>query len=468
MTNESFDPRVADWLRREAPPAASGEVLARIVARTRDVPQRGRLSLWAHSRAAPARILVAVAAVIAAVVLLVPNLLAPPPVGPGPSPADSIAPTLPSPSESAGPAETPAPASTPSPDGAPDTSEEWAVVELPNPAPGSYQGGVPADVVAGGPGLVAVGSARPCCAEVTYDDEPWQVGIWTSPDGLDWNLVPDLDTFGRAGLVAVALDPQTGRMLAVGYEIPPPIDTGHGGTIWRSENGIDWIGVEGAEGIFHDVLRVPSGWVIGGTVDGSPAVLTSEDLGSWTTTLLDGEGRVEHLAVAADGRIAAFGCRTEGSESSCDPVAWSSPDGDTWAEGTIDALRIEDVTAWRGGFVATGHREPGTSSRSWISSDGTSWEAGPEIRGASIAAVIEVDGRLIAGGSAPGDNGIQAPRLWVSDDGLEWEALTEPTPAQDQTSGFIRTLVALPDRIIALGGAFFIDGSGPIAWTSER
>lgn len=470
MTKEPFDTRVADWLRREAPPAASAEVMERIVAGTRDVPQRGRLSLWVHSAGTPARVSIAVAAVIVAVMLLVPNLLAPPPIGPSPSPTDSIAPTSPSASGSADPAATPTSAPTASPDGA-DAGGDWAAVELENPAPGFIRGGLPLDVVAGGPGLVAVGSATPCCADTSYEHEPWQVAIWTSPDGLDWELVPDLDTFGRAGLRAVALD-QTGLMLAVGYDVEPPIDAGsvgwsERGTVWRSENGVDWIGVGGVEGVFRDVVRTPSEWVIGGTVDGAPAVFISEDLVSWTTTLLEGEGRVEHLAVTADGRIAALGCRTAASAPSCDPVAWSSPDGDAWTEGSIDALRVDDVTPWQDGFVATGHPTGGRGSRSWISTDGTSWEAGPEIPGAFVAAVIEVDGRLIAGGYAPGEDGIQEPRLWESDDGLEWEPLGQPERVQDQTSGSVWTLIALPDRIIALGEAFVI-GAEPAAWTSER
>lgn len=464
MTKDPFDPGLAAWLRDEVPPAADHHLVERIVASTRDMRQRGRWSLWAHSTGVPVGLSVATAAAVVAVALLLPNLLSPAPVGPSPSPSDGT------------PSEPPSPDSTPAATASPDEpsgADAWAVTELPNPAPGSYAGGLPSEVVAGGPGLVAIGSARPCCADVTHEDDPWQVGLWTSTDGLDWELVPDLDTFGRAGLDAVAVDPQTGLMVATGYNVQPPADDGSGGwseegTVWRSQNGIDWVGVEGVAGVFHDIVRAPWGWVIGGIDDGAPAVYISDDLDTWTTISLGGEGHVEHLAVGTDGRTVAVGCRGDRVEAPCNPVAWSSLDGEAWDEGGIDALRVSAVTGWQDGFVATGLSEAGVAV-SWISTDGTTWQAGPEIgsSGTSMMTVVQVDGRLIAGGSAPNDEGVAGQRLWVSDDGLTWEPLAEPDAIPGQTSGSVLALGALPDRIIALGQAF-VSGGQPVAWTGER
>lgn len=468
MTKDPFDPGLAAWLRDEAPPAADHHLVERIVASTRDMPQRGRWTLWAYSTGVPVGLSVATAAAVVAVALLLPNLLSPAPIGPSPSPSDGT------PSEPPSAPESPdsTPAVTASPD-EPSGADAWAVTEMPNPAPGSYAGGLPSDVVAGGPGLVAIGSARPCCADVTHEDDPWQAAVWTSTDGLDWELVPDLDTFGRAGLRAVAVDPQTGLMVATGYNVQPPTDDGsigwsEEGTVWRSQNGIDWVGVQGVAGVFHDIVRAPWGWVIGGIVDGAPAVHISDDLDVWTTISLGGEGRLDHLAVGTNGRIVAVGCRGDGVAAPCNPVAWSSVDGEAWDESGIDALGISAVTSWLDGFVAIGMNETG-AAMSWISTDGITWEADPGVDPpvTSMVAVVQVDGRLIAGGSAPNDDGVAGPRLWVSDDGLSWEPLAEPDVLPGQFSGYILALTALPDRVVALGEAW-VSGGQPAAWTSER
>ncbi|MBA3586548.1 MAG: hypothetical protein H0W41_02805 [Chloroflexi bacterium] len=125
-----------------------------------------------------------------------------------------------------------------------------------------------------------------------YDDDPWQVAIWTSTDGTAWELVPDLDSFGRAGLRDIASSDE-GLMVAIGYEVLPPEEGSQdpftqAGKIWRSENGIDWIAVEGIAGQFGDVAYRQGEWVVVGAIDGRAVIHTSADLVNWSTAMLDG------------------------------------------------------------------------------------------------------------------------------------------------------------------------------------
>lgn len=112
-------------------------------------------------------------------------------------------------------------------------------------------------VAVGGPGLVAVGTAGEA-------DNPWNPAVWTSPDGLSWTLVPPTElpgdepmfdvVAGGPGLVAVG-----GRSVwtspdGLTWTIGPPPFSAHlwsvtsvgselvavGSGVWTSVDGVTW------------------------------------------------------------------------------------------------------------------------------------------------------------------------------------------------------------------------------------
>ncbi len=85
-------------------------------------------------------------------------------------------------------------------------------------------------VIAGGPGLVAVG------AEGSVAERDWVAAVWTSIDGITWSRVPhDEEVFGGAESQAMASVTVGGPgLVAVGYD-------------WLGENGdvdaVVWTGM---------------------------------------------------------------------------------------------------------------------------------------------------------------------------------------------------------------------------------
>ena len=110
-------------------------------------------------------------------------------------------------------------------------------------------------VIAGGPGLVAVGAAG--------SDDASDAAVWTSRDGFTWSRVPDDEaafggegfqemlsvTAGGPGLVAVGSDDSGDDIVAA---------------VWTSPDGITWSRVPDDESVFggtgfHEMLSVTAG-----------------------------------------------------------------------------------------------------------------------------------------------------------------------------------------------------------------
>ena len=115
-----------------------------------------------------------------------------------------------------------------SPDG-----RNWSRASGANPdlgGPGDQQMSA---VVAGGPGLVAVGGER------VGDQGEGDAAVWTSPDGQDWTLVPDPDSvfggFSRQDMRSVTLGGP--GLVAVGTEFT---DRGDRAAVWTSSDGLAW------------------------------------------------------------------------------------------------------------------------------------------------------------------------------------------------------------------------------------
>ena len=457
MTDHELDPRIASWLRHEAPPMANPALTDAILGATRGTRQHGA---WLGRRPWLGRAVLAAGAL--AGVLLVAAILAgwwrsPPPIGPSPSPEGSA-------STAASASAAPSAEAVESPE---FDNPVWGLVAIPNADPAGFGGAWPHDVVVGGRGLVAVGSASPCCADAGYDDEPWSAVIWTSPDGRRWDPLPDLDTFGKAGLRAVAAN-DDGLMVAAGYEVlpPDPSEPEHlfqmEARLWRTTDGIDWIGVAAPDGEIRDIEWSPLGWVAVGSVGDDAAVSTSSDLETWTTERFD-PGAFDHVAVEANGVIVAGGCLGDRAPAldGCGSRVATSSDARTWAEAELDGSVTAIVGLLEGGFAAVG--EANGRAASWGSPDGVAWDGSsfPDSAPDGFTAAAVGESGVIAAEAA--SDGTGGPRVWHSFDGRSWTLIAELEPIPGQRDTAVRTLAFRDAQYIVLGNGFR-DGGEPSAW----
>ena len=218
-----------------------------------------------------------------------------------------------------------------SPDGV-----SWSRVTLPDP------GREITDVIAGGPGFVAVGSAESTAADGMT--RGWS-GVWTSVDGTIWARVPDSPAFADAVIQRVV----TGGpgLVGIGYAVDatgvfvPVTWSSRDGLSWTKEpapaDPNPWTIVEGPlQGrIMTGVAATPNGFVAVGLEFGlnsrnlhRAAVWTSADGRSWA--------RVPNDAVFDGGQdsSARFGMRTvylignrliASGSTPAGPTLWISP-----------------------------------------------------------------------------------------------------------------------------------------------
>jgi hypothetical protein len=250
-------------------------------------------------------------------------------------------------------------------------------------------------VVAGGPGLVAVGY------ESSGQDS--DAAVWTSVDGSTWTRVPhDEAVFGgdnsRAMTAVVAGGP---GLVAVGYD---SANQGWAGmdanaAVWTSPDGIAWTRVPNAE-VFGDrlwqimnaVTRGGPGLVAvghdGAVNDYDAAVWTSTDGIIWTRVLPDeavfGGSDVQEMSAvaAADSGLVAVGYRR--GAGGYDAAVWASVDGLTWIRvspdrtvfGGLGSQGASGVVAGGPGFVAVGHS---MAIVGWVPRDGDAavWTSPP-------------------------------------------------------------------------------------------
>jgi hypothetical protein len=334
------------------------------------------------------------------------------------------------------------------------------------------------DVTEGGPGLVAVGN-------VFFDfDVPYQAAIWHSADGTTWSRVPhDEDLFGDALINAVVAGGP--GLVAVGNA--GSLDEDSAAAVWVSENGITWsrvphdetqLGGPMLQDMYDVVVAGPGlvavGWdnLLDWTASG--AAWTSSDGLTWERVPHDpdifGEGFQGMWSVASgDGGLVAVGLGAgwSGSGGPGQPAAvWTSPDGLTWTRtpeqeqlesghptdgfpGGGDWAVMHEVTTAAGGYVAVGRLGWCQSSASceeeagaWVSTNGTEWQRGRVERAIGVSStmlegVVEIGEVLVGvgrGHSPPQEDGPAV--VWTSiDNGLTWARQPHSGSAFGQTSG---------------------------------
>jgi hypothetical protein len=279
-------------------------------------------------------------------------------------------------------------------------------------------------VTAGGPGLVAVGSAGEDSAVV-----------WTSVDGITWSRVADDSAvFGVEDVEPVLWSVTAGGpgLVAVGSA------ENHVAAVWTSVDGITWSRVP------HDDAVFPQGWItsvteggsglvaVGSAGEDSAAVWTSVDGFVWIRVPHDeavfGSDVMNSVTAGGPGLVAV-------GEDNGNAAVWTSAEGATWSRvpddesvfGDLSApfggpgvLSMNSVTRGGPGLVAVGSDD--SDAAVWTSVDGVTWSRVPDddaVFGGdgeqSMSSVIVAGPGLVAVGGDDWDAAV-----WTSVDGLTW------------------------------------------------
>jgi len=309
-------------------------------------------------------------------------------------------------------------------------------------ADGSAFGGMPPAqgvnaLVAGGPGLVAVGGE--------YTESEADAAGWTSPDGRAWSRVlHDEAVFGGEGTqFALAVAAGGPGLVAVGAD---EAGGDSDAAVWTSPDGLAW-------------SRVPH----------DEAVFGGPDLQIMTSVAAGGPGLV---AVGADG-----------SGGDWVLAVWTSPDGRNWGRLPLDqaalggpgSQRAERVVAWSGGLVAVGEAtsQEGFCAAVWVSLDGLNWSRVPHDE-----AVFGGEGTQSMESIAPGGPGLVAVgfdgppgefdgAVWTSPDGVTWSRLVDDGAVfGGEGSRVISEVVAVGGGLVAVGREELAAGPVLAVWTS--
>jgi hypothetical protein len=205
-------------------------------------------------------------------------------------------------------------------------------------------------VTIGGPGLVAVGGSPFVRADDTDGD---RAVVWTSVDGFTWSRVPhDQDIFGgprNLGMNSVTAGGP--GLIAVGSADP---HNGEDATVWTSIDGFIWSRVPHDEDVFGglfdfnmtDVVAGPMGVVAVGWeftgFDADAVVWTSIDGITWSRVpddphIFGGHSYQAMWAVIDSGNgFVAVGEDRSRSRGDGDMAVWTSIDGITWSRGLVN------------------------------------------------------------------------------------------------------------------------------------
>ncbi len=222
-----------------------------------------------------------------------------------------------------------------------------------------------------------------------------------------------------------------------------------------------------------DIARAPAAYVSVGYVSPGwhPVAWTSPDGESWSVHRLGETGYTFVLAVAigADGTIVAVG------RSGPRPVAWTSRDGASWTEHPVPVLgtagtaeRMSAVVAAPGGFLAGGSIGPETGSRHarfWRSADGSAWNPVPDdaagFADAEVRSIVRTATSYVAVGLRGTAGHPTGSVAWTSADGERWTRVD----SADLRTGQTASLVVGPDGGLVAVGAD-LERREALVWTS--
>ncbi|HSH11539.1 MAG TPA: hypothetical protein VLA10_07115, partial [Ilumatobacter sp.] len=367
-----------------------------------------------------------------------------------------------------------------------DSASQWERVD---PGDEAIPGGM-ADVVIGGPGFIAVGAVG------SVGD--LDAAVWTSPDGYLWERVAhDESVFGGIG-------DQVMRGLAAGG--PGFIATGYDtsgndwdAAVWTSPDGLVWTRLSDVEGVFGGPGRQSADSVVAvdnmvlavghhvDDVDQDVAVWMSPDGLAWARVAHDedvfgGDGNQATAAVTpTESGFVAVGHDVEDfgpAGADYDAAIWQSPDGTNWSRLPHDEAifggdgwqGLRTILAAESGLVALGWAEHDGSYdvAVWTSTDGTDW-----VRATHDEDELGGPGEQMVNDIAEGDLGLVAAgrdaadaAIWISTDGAAWtqlhdEAFGGPGPQE------IRGVAVLDDLVVGVGIDWAADEPIPVVWVGR-
>lgn len=313
------------------------------------------------------------------------------------------------PTEAAGPTPTPIEATPPS------LLMTWEAT-----SPPSFADGNPVSLVAGGPGLIAVGSA---------DDGYYGDGAaWVSSDGSAWTRISDnTGVFGgkqnyglHDGRQALSdVTAWNGGFVAVGADGRGSDSPEADAAVWLSPDGVTWTRVS-----HQEAFGGPGSQTMAAVTAGGPGLVA---VGTDDETLFD-----PHAAVwlSADGV----------TWTRVDPTAIEGEGAEEAVAGVGAGAIMTDVVPGGPGLIAVGIVDPYGYQKLpavWVSSDGTTWDQillDPGVTGDTRAsvpnaiaagphgfvAVGEMSEGLIEGGNAYGQADFGYAAVWMSEDGIDW------------------------------------------------
>jgi hypothetical protein len=280
------------------------------------------------------------------------------------------------------------------------------------------------EAVASGKGrLVGVGDG--CAVSLST----CHAAVWTSDDhGRTWARVPDGPVFdvgsytpGRRGEMTDVISTGAG-FIGVGRALVGGVRRA---AVWTSPDGLTWDRVPDGAGFRFGTMEAivaggPGFVAVGSVVEGATAraaVWTSPDGLTWTRAPDDG-GRTFDLGgpgTFADGRLhgsmtdvavtpsdlVAVGstCAPAPAGGSCSGVAWASHDGIRWERLSASfSGNPYSMATWGTSLIAVGDDGAETGVRAWLSGDGRSWAiagALPAFQG-TLVGVAAAGTRLVA------------------------------------------------------------------------
>jgi hypothetical protein len=294
-------------------------------------------------------------------------------------------------------------------------------------------------VVAGGPGLVAVGSAPSNSFLPGVDGA---AAVWTSTDGIIWSRVPhDEAVFGGEGDQWMASVIVGGPgLLAFGEDDLRP-GRGSRDAVWTSVDGLSWSRVPLDDALYRAAAAVAGGpgFVHVAETELGAAVWTSTDGIAWSMVPHDeavfglrlGDGNAM-TAVTAGGpglvAVGSDGLNSDEPTGRARAVVWTSIDGLTWSRLPHDEAvfggegdqGMFDVTAGGPGFVAVGENDHGAPV--WTSADGITWSQVPNDESVFSGPNTRINDVMTGGPGlvAIGENDHGTPMMWTSRDGITW------------------------------------------------
>jgi hypothetical protein len=157
-----------------------------------------------------------------------------------------------------------------------------------------------------------------------------------------------------------------------------------------------------------------------------------------------------------------------------EPVAWTSPDAQTWAFHVIGTTPFTFPVSLAGGHsgpvVAVGRS--GAVPQAWTTVDGQTWEPhsvatlGDGTVAERMSAVAAGSNGFVAGGSAGPELLDRHARFWMSTDGATWQPVVEDAPAFENAE--VRAITPFQGGFVAVGVVGSVQNpTGAVAWVSS-